>query len=399
LSHHHTRELEITDEIRQLGVSRICVVGNNLLVYNARKEPSYYQYYKDDLSKTINRLRKALKDSHDFDNETIEKVLVLLSQVLLSSETTNREAENKDKSAYEKARTAEIEAIKTEIDRVKNDNVGITSEQWRIGLVERYNELRNVVNANIPEIWPGLEFGLSSLRILNIHECTLPLIGIILGRPSSYKTVVLNLLKPWYCTFYTDSFSPKAWITHTTAVDSEEELMKIDMLPKVKNRHFLTPELAPIFTTEEKDLGLILGTITRIADGHGYGSDSGAHGHREYGDTMFVWTGAAVDIPYKVYKLLAGLGFKIYFFRLPYKEKTEDELLKQMKEKFNEKKASIESALREYLVWFEIGPDLIHDEQSDLLKMRWNDETDDEQALRWIVKLEASKVYSKDLGY
>lgn len=215
----------------------------------------------------------------------------------------------------------------------------------------------------------------------------MPFIGIILGRPSSYKTVILNLLKPWYCTFYTDSFSPKAWVTHTTAVDSEQELMKIDMLPKVKNRHFLTPELAPIFTTDEKDLGLILGTITRIADGHGYGSDSGAHGHREYGDTMFVWTGAAVDIPYKVYKMLAGLGFKIYFFRLSYKEKTEDELLKQMKQNFNQKKANIESALHEYLIWFEIGPDLIHDEQSDLRRMKWIDEKDDEQALRWIVKL------------
>ena len=191
------------------------------------------------------------------------------------------------------SRTAEIAAIKTEIDRVKNANVGITSEAWRIGLVERYNELWNVVNANIPEIWPGLEFELSSLRILNIHECNLPFIGIILGRPSSYKTIVISLLKRWYCTFYTDSFSPKAWVTHTTAVESEEELMKIDMLPKVKDRHFLTPELAPIFTIEEKDLGLILGAITRIADGHGYGSDSGAHGHREYGDTMFVWTGAS----------------------------------------------------------------------------------------------------------
>jgi hypothetical protein len=130
-----------------------------------------------------------------------------------------------------------------------------------------------------------------------------------------------------------------------------------------------------------------LGTITRIADGHGFGSDSGAHGHREYGVTMFVWTGAAVDIQHKVYKMLAGLGFKIYFLRLPYKEKTEDELLKQMKENFNQKKANIESALHEYLVWFEIGPDLIHDEQSDLRKMRCNDGKDDEKALRWIVKL------------
>jgi predicted transcriptional regulator len=384
------REFQITDEIRQLGVSGVSVLGQTLLVYNSRSEPIHCNYDKNDLSKTINRLRKAFNKATIFDKETVEKILVLLSQVWLNWETLNGEAESKERdkrTAYEKARTAEIAAIKTQIERVKNVNVGITSEEWRIGLVERYNKLQNVVHANIPEIWPGLEFELSSLRILNIHECTLPFIGIILARPSSYKTIVLNLLKPWYCTFYTDSFSPKAWVTHTTAVDSEEELMKIDMLPKVKDRHFLTPELAPIFTTDEKDLGLILGTMTRIADGHGYGSDSGAHGHREYGDTMFVWTGAAVDIPYKVYKLLAGLGFKIYFFRLPYREKTEDELLKQMKEKFNEKKASIESALREYLVWFEIGPDLIHDEQSDLRKMGWDDENDDEQALRWIVKL------------
>ena len=66
-----------------------------------------------------------------------------------------------------------------------------------VGLVERHDELRKVVNANIPEIWPGLEFELSSLRILNIHECNLPFIGIILGRPSSYKTIVINLLRRW----------------------------------------------------------------------------------------------------------------------------------------------------------------------------------------------------------
>src|SRR5215469_7638693 len=160
------------------------------------------------------------------------------------------------------------------------------------------------------------------------------------------------------------------------------------MLPKVKNRYFLTPELAPIFTADEKDLGLILGTITRIADGHGYGSDSGAHGHREYGDTMFVWTGAAVDIPYKVYKMLAGLGPKIYFFRLPYKDKTEDELLTSIKgHAFNRKFTDIQSVLYDYLAWSEIGPTLIHDEQSGLSKMQWDQEKDDEQALRWIIKL------------
>ena len=384
------REFPITDEMKQLGFSRVYVMGKNLLICNSSDLAEIQcPYYRSDLQKTIKGLKDALECGH-FDDKTIEKFLVLLSQAWLNSESGNSDGESKEKdkqSGFEKSRTAEIGAIKTEINRVKNANVGITSEVWMVGLVERYDELRKVVNANIPEIWPGLEFELSSLRILNIHECNLPFIGIILGRPSSYKTIVISLLKRWYCTFYTDSFSPKAWVTHTTAVDSEEELTKIDMLPKVKDRHFLTPELAPIFTIEEKDLGLILGAITRIADGHGYGCDSGAHGHREYGDTMFVWTGAAVDIPYKVYKLLAGLGFKLYFFRLPYKEKTEDELLKQMKERFHKKKANIEAALYEYLIWFEIGPDLIHDEQSGLRRMRWNDDGDSEQAQRWIIKL------------
>lgn len=142
LSHNRIHQFEITYEMRQIGVSRICVVGKNLLVYNARKEPAFCQYDRDDLTKTLNRLRKAFKNSHEFDYETIEKILILLSQVMLSWETANREVESKDKSTYEKARIVEIAAIKTEIERVKNANVGITSEEWRIGLVERYNEHR-----------------------------------------------------------------------------------------------------------------------------------------------------------------------------------------------------------------------------------------------------------------
>ena len=69
----------------------------------------------------------------------------------------------------------------------KDCHKGISSEQWAIGLSERFTELHSTVKANIPEIWPGLEFELSSLRILNIQDCNLPFIGIILGRPRITK--------------------------------------------------------------------------------------------------------------------------------------------------------------------------------------------------------------------
>jgi len=180
--------------------------------------------------------------------------------------------------------------------------------------------------------------------------------------------------------------TPRCWVTHNTAV-SEEKLAEIDMIPKIRNRHFLTPELAPIFTSDEKELNETVGTMCRLADGHGLATDTGAWGHRSYGDTMFVWTGAAVDIPYKVYKMLAGLGPKIYFFRLPYKDKTQDKILEGMRGSFNKKIANIQPVLYEYLAWFEIGPTLIRNEQNDLSKMEWDREKDDEQALIWIAKI------------
>ena len=53
------------------------------------------------------------------------------------------------------------------------------------------------------------------------------------------------------------------------------------MLPKLNNNIFLTPELAPMFTAKNKDLLKMMGIITRIADGDGYASSSGAQGHRD----------------------------------------------------------------------------------------------------------------------
>jgi predicted transcriptional regulator len=278
-----------------------------------------------------------------------------------------------------------------EINDLKEENADISLKKWQDELIRRYNNLKDVVKDKLPKIWLGLEFGLSVLRILNIDDCTLPLIAILLGRSGCGKTVPITLLSKWPYGYYTDDFSPKAWITHTTSVNSPEQLAAIDMLPRIKDHQFLTPELATLFNLKEEDLRVALAKITRIADGHGFASDSGVYGHRAYGDTMFTWLAAVVDISNHAYRVMAHLGPKLYFMRLPYNEISPEDLLNNLKdpEKFNKKYKAIEEALLDYLKWFEIGPTLMMriPTSRHLREIQWDSSKDDPKALEYIVNL------------
>jgi hypothetical protein len=188
-----------------------------------------------------------------------------------------------------------------------------TFEEWQTILLEKRQNLEDVIKKNIPQLWLSIQLIISVKCILNIADCTLPLITILLGAASSLKTVPIEMFRGQPNTYYTDSFSAKSLVSHSTAV-KKEDLAKIDMLPKIQYKLFLDPELSPIFTKKDDDLVEILGIMTRVADGRGYESDTGAHRHRGYvGNYMFTMVGAAIEIPYKVHKYLGNLGPKLYF--------------------------------------------------------------------------------------
>jgi hypothetical protein len=150
---------------------------------------------------------------------------------------------------------------------------------------------------------------------------------------------------------------------------------------------FITPELAPLFNGKDDDLLSVLGIVTRIADGQGFESDSGAYGHRGYsGEHMFAWIGAAVDIPYKVYKHLSALGPKLYFIRMETKEETENDYLYELKYgNFNDSKKQVEDALLDYMKWFDYCP--TGEIQSSVMKIKCESSDNDDYSLRIIIKL------------
>ena len=263
-----------------------------------------------------------------------------------------------------------------------------TFEEWQTILLEKRQNLEDVIKKNIPHLWPSIQLIIAVKCILNIADCTLPLMMILLGAASSLKTVPIEMFRRQPNTYYTDSFSAKAFVSHSTAV-KREELPDIDMLPKIKYKLFLAPELSPIFTKRDDDLVEILGVMTRIADGRGYESDTGAHGHRGYvGDYMFTMVGAAIDIPYKVHKYLGNLGPKLYFFRLPKLIRKDDDYFNQLKDNpFSVKFQNIKTPLIDYLQWLERCPKMEIDETSKLKKIVWDSDKDDDETIRIIIKL------------
>ena len=262
-----------------------------------------------------------------------------------------------------------------------------TLEEWQRLLIERYQTLKDTVFENMPHLWNSLELILSIKPILHIKDITLPLIIILLGAPSSTKTVGLTSLRDSPMTFYTDNFTRASFVSHNTGM-KEEQLKKIDMLPMIKNKLVLAPEMAPLFAKKDEDLKEVLSIITRIADGQGYMSNSGGCGHRGYDEPiMFLWLGAAVEIPPYVYQHLARIGAKIYFYRLPRQMKTDEDYLEQLlNDSFETKLEKIKVALNAYLNMFEMGL-LVLDKDSELKKIEWDKSKDDIEALKIIIKL------------
>jgi hypothetical protein len=184
-----------------------------------------------------------------------------------------------DEEELERDQAESMEKLDKRIGWCKSgngDGKGHNRETWsEEKLLARYEYLKYITKKNMPHLWPGLEFALSVKTILNIKGNTLPFSGILLGPASSAKTVIVELFRGSRHTFYTDNFSPKSLVSHNSAVP-KEKLREIDMLPKIKDKYFLTPELAPIFAARDDDLLQVLGILTRVADGRGYESDSGA---------------------------------------------------------------------------------------------------------------------------
>jgi hypothetical protein len=255
----------------------------------------------------------------------------------------------------------------------------------KIGEPINFEEWRQTIQVNFPDLWTYTEGCASTVAALLIKNVS-PLALVLQGAPAGGKTTALNFFKHFPLSHSTDKFSARAFVSHV-AQKSEAELAKIDMLPRIKGKVLITPDLTTLFGAKAEDLAETFSILTRVLDGQGLTIDSGVYGSRGYeGDYMFTWIGATTPVPHKVWDLFGNLGARMYFMEIQTKTKTNEDYVADLTgTNYQEKVETCNQATLRFLkgIWREE-------------RLKWEPANDDKQLLDKVVQV--AKIVTKLRG-
>lgn len=271
----------------------------------------------------------ALKNNFDVDDSLIKEYL---------------ESRFKIKFSELKKSEDEKEELKTEETKTKFNFESIESD------IKTIKELEKVIKENFPTIWFETKACLSAcatISLKNLNGC--PSLNLI-GSPSGEKTTILSFFYGQEQTYLSDDFTPKAFVSHSSNVKGEE-LEKIDLLPKLKNKILISPELAPLFEAPKDKLVENFAILTRILDGEGLNRDSGTHGHRGYsGDYKFVWLGGSTPLRASVWNIMGKIGNRLFFLNIRDKNRNSGDYIEMFRgTAYEEKVKECRGAVRSFL--------------------------------------------------
>jgi hypothetical protein len=238
----------------------------------------------------------------------------------------------------------------------------IVGKDYQPGMEQKLYELKKIIEREFPGLWKPTEACLSVVAELLIDGIVNCFLLVLVGAPASRKTTVLQWFADITITYSSDDFTPSSFVSHYAGA-TEQALAKIDLLPRIKGKVLLTPELLPIFDAPYETLMQNMAVITRVLDGQGYTSDSGVHGRRGYrgaeGSFVFHWLGAVAFIPHHIWKLLGNMGPRIYFYSFPKEaEKEAKDLAKELEEDFKSKTKTCRNAVHIFIseLWKNFSP-------------------------------------------
>ena len=190
-----------------------------------------------------------------------------------------------------------------------------------------------VVSRYYPQLLDSAHACLAVFGAMSLGKRTKPLSLMFEGTSGFGKTAVLQMVLPAKGTelekhvYRSDKFTPKAFVTHAANV-AREDLDKMDLLPQLDKKVFVTKELAPIFRGREEEMRENFSILISILDGKGFASNSGMRGKRGYErPIIFNWVGATTPLPSSTHRLMSQLGTRLLFYEVPTNFPTDEQLL------------------------------------------------------------------------
>lgn len=220
--------------------------------------------------------------------------------------------------------------------------------------------VKQVIKNNFPKLWLPTEASFATIATLLLKNNANPTALVLVGQASTGKTTVLFFFKNLNdITYHSDYFTPKAFLSHY-AKKSAKERAKIDMLPRIKEKCLIVPDLGIIFGKRKEDLSENLSILTRVLDGDGLATDSGTEGRKEFtGDCIFSMCCATTPLLPKVWEIMGRFGARLLFLHMDEAEQNKNSLIKDFidDEPYKERRKICQDAVRYFLnnLWNKAG--------------------------------------------
>jgi hypothetical protein len=199
-------------------------------------------------------------------------------------------------------------------------------------------KLIGTVRAHYPEVEHAARAAATVCAVRCIANNTQPTSLIFVGPPSSGKSMVLEWLTPQedirgcggaaeeddapdddpLSAFFhrSDKFTAASFVSQHGDT-KKQNLTDVDLLPKIKDKTLITPELAPVFAGQKDSLIERLSMLVKVLDGQGLVLDAGTHGTRGYAKPInFQWLGATTPLSSDVLMAMSKLGPRVLYFSI-----------------------------------------------------------------------------------
>lgn len=163
--------------------------------------------------------------------------------------------------------------------------------------------------------WDVTEAALSAHATLLLQDQTAGIGLVITGPSGSGKTTILKFFEGLDEMVYrSDDVTPASFVSHDSS-KSEDQLKKVDLLPRVSQKTLLSRDMATWFAGDQEAVYKRMSIMAPLMDGDGYTRDSGSHGQRGYTgkEYRFNFLGASTPLPPRAWRAMGTVGNRLVF--------------------------------------------------------------------------------------